>query len=57
MKFINLSAMRWFRAARKDLPERRYAGQPMPERCRETFASEVNWFTNMVAKANKRDEG
>lgn len=55
MKIINLSAIRWFRVARGEMPERRFPGQSVPERCRETFASEVNWFARMVAKANKRD--
>lgn len=57
MKIFNLAAIRWFRAARREMPSRRYPGQTVPDRCRETFANEVNWFASMVAKANKRDEG
>lgn len=55
MKIFNLSACRWFRDARREMPERRFPGQSVPERCRETFVREVNWFAGMVAKANKRD--
>jgi hypothetical protein len=55
MKLFNLAAIRWFRNARKELPSSLYPGQTVPERCRETFANEVNWFANMIAKANRRD--
>ncbi|HRH80307.1 MAG TPA: hypothetical protein PLW81_04615 [Thiobacillaceae bacterium] len=55
MKVINLAAIRWFRSAMKDLPVTHHARQTIPERCRESFVSEVNWFNGMVAKAGKRD--
>lgn len=54
MKIINLAAIRWFRAAMKEMPSAGRARQTVPEQCRENFLSEVNWFSDMVAKAGKR---
>lgn len=55
MKIPFLPAIRWFRDASKSLPAPRYDRQTVPERCRETFASEVNWFAEMISRANRRD--
>lgn len=56
MRIANLPAMRWLRGARLTLPTLRSARQPMPERCRETFAEEVRQFADFIARAAKRRE-
>jgi hypothetical protein len=54
MKIPHLPAIRWFRIASKGLPMPQAQGQSVPERCREKFAGEVQWFLDLLVKARAR---
>lgn len=56
MRITFLPMVRWWRDARKDLPETRYTGQPISERCREIQTEEVRWFTEIIERTTQRRE-
>lgn len=52
----NLPAIRWLRSALKELPSPRLPRQSVAERCREEFAEEAQWFSERIARHNKRKD-
>lgn len=56
MRIPFLPAVRWWRNARRDLPEQRFSGQRISDRCREIQSEEVRWFSEFVERAAKRRE-
>lgn len=54
MRIPSLPALRWWRAAQKELPALRYQGQRVSDRCREVQSEEIRWFHELVERAGRR---